>query len=690
MKKSRYIGKYVHGGGELNGVDGVGEKFVIDHEDIFPITEMSGIEWGYTGPDQFEPDEGGKFYAAGGHFMGLACGSAETNIRSCVNLKRACEIGTTFSERLEVPIGFRENPDDEDFDVVNYLFVSPSGLISKDQVVDVTFRSIFATLNQNSLRTVIDPVTKHKKYDFCYLIPDSFDGSLSEKVKDNSKYHKRIPLEWDSYWENMTDNDKKKYAEFWDDIILEQGYTTHRDTETKSNDYIRFRHGDERVFLYNSLMPTNNGGKARSMPVYKNSFYFYFGLKEGLTALDEFKTQFLGACAKSTIIGKEGRVDYKTTKHNTGFVYDIEVLTNNMTPPLKYELVEDNELKIGSSNSDNFTIKNISMGEHTLTVTDSLGNITVKNIEIGIGYYSVNYSTSSIVHYENKEERTTIESFAQKGNGGYIIGDFSVTEIKPNTYGTTYKASIKLIDSRIPEIFVNDSAWQQLYETTTNKFWCVGYGTYEVRINEYYNGSITDSYVYGHFTVNNGIEPPTVYLGSYEYKSSYNVSTIDAAKRLDYGVYRTIVNTSDGPFALLFNCEGENKSLFNSIFAGKPENGKEVGEEVILSSKVTSPWVLEQNNITLPSNYDNRGPFYYTAYNDNGVFATEYGKSTVINNKITLNINENGYYCLISNGEQILHNFTETGNAIEFIYEDFLEFKSIITCLFLVSLSSCP
>jgi hypothetical protein len=253
-----------------------GDANVLEYEDIFPITEMSGIEWGFTGPDQEEPTND-KLFSPGGHFMGLACSNAQTNIKSCVNLKRACEIGVDLSTRFEIPIGSRGEEE------VMYLYVSPSGLISKDQIYDVTFRSAFATMNQNSLATVIDEETLHKRYDFKYLLPDSFDGCLSTKIKEGvaERYNKRINLEWDSYWDDKKDK-------FDDNVILEQGFTVHRTIEVKSNDYISFRNKN-----FQFLKSFNNDFR---MPVYSNSFYFYFGLKKGFTALDEFKRQFFAKC----------------------------------------------------------------------------------------------------------------------------------------------------------------------------------------------------------------------------------------------------------------------------------------------------------------------------------------------------------------------------------------------------------
>jgi hypothetical protein len=60
--------------------------------------------------------------------------------------------------------------------------------------------------------------------------------------------------------------------------------------DTKNIDYIKFRSGDgTRRFYY------VDGNKA-SFQRYENSFYFYFGLKPGSTAIDKFNSQYYVPC----------------------------------------------------------------------------------------------------------------------------------------------------------------------------------------------------------------------------------------------------------------------------------------------------------------------------------------------------------------------------------------------------------
>ena len=679
------LDEYENAGYKVSGESDI----VIEYEDIFPITEMSGIEWGYTGPGQGEPN-GDKMYAPGGHFMGLACGNAETNIRSCVNLKRACEIGTTLSEHFSVPIGYKdfENgnfynvKEEEEYDVVNYLYVSPNGLISKDQVIDVTFRSAFATMNQNSLETITDPVTRHKKYKFEHLIPDSFDGCLQNRISGdtelNKRYNQRIPQEWDEYWDEY-DADKD-FAEFFkNDVILEHGYTINRLFETKSDDYIKFRHGSEPKFL------KGDGEGKSSMPIYRNSFYFYFGLKQGLTALDEFRRQFFAPCAKSVLVGNESNILYKEIIIGGKFEYDVEVTIKNMSPAFSYILTraDDSKEKVNVSNfegenitTDNFIIKNVPIGRYYLKVIDGTGAETGTEVVVGINNYSVDVNLTSVKNYVNKVDYT---DFAKnQTNGGTIDGTFDLQIHVPEIieWGFQYSVEIRkgnnvlVVDEKNPR-------WIELYDSDLNKLWLFGPGTYEVYV------CVTapdgyDEYLYCTFEIKDGVAPAQIYLSdaSATYTFGYDVLknirnnewSSPASLMNNFSWYKSLVNPYKFPttFMLGLGYTGGTANMFSPIFGGKGEKIKgsdfEIKNEVVLSDSVEKGYNLSQN-IIVGSNMSNRGYFYYTAYNGNNqIFASDYVTGKVVNgngveildNKVLPKVE--GYFCLVSfKGKQILY-----------------------------------
>ena len=241
----------------------------------YPITEAAGIDWGYTGPELSELDEEygiEEVFQPGGHFLGLSCFNSETTVKSCLNLSRVCEIGVGLSRRQQVHnVG----------DVTMRVFLIPSGFISKYELTDSDIRSIFATLNHNDLATERDETTGRHLYKFIPLLLTNFDGTAP------SEY---IEL-WDENYTKITDN-----------------VSSHaRVVETKSGEEF-----DE--WYYNFRMGVNNdrtkdikisrryayggpqGSTPLSLPQYRNSFYFYFGLHDGATALDKFYTDFYGEC----------------------------------------------------------------------------------------------------------------------------------------------------------------------------------------------------------------------------------------------------------------------------------------------------------------------------------------------------------------------------------------------------------
>ena len=231
----------------------------------YEVTESAGIDWGYTGPGQgmYNKDH---MYQPGGHFLGIACFNAESNVKSCVNLSRICEVGSVMSQRQAI---VRRNGAEASFETD---FIVPTGLISKDEIADTSFRSEFATLNHNGLKTRVNPITKRREYDFVSMIPVNFDGALSEKISGASEYNNIYGVQ---------ESSKSK------------AYT--RTIEDSNIDYYDFRLGLHNGDTPESKYMTINGGIAY-LPMYNNSYYFYFGLHDGSTALDRFYKEYFAEC----------------------------------------------------------------------------------------------------------------------------------------------------------------------------------------------------------------------------------------------------------------------------------------------------------------------------------------------------------------------------------------------------------
>lgn len=477
------------------------EPFVLEYEDLFPITETSGIDWGYEGVG-YIPDTNNNPIEnnPSGHFLGLSCFQSETTPKSCINLQRACEIGTSLSTRIDIPVDY-ENGN------VKYLYIAPNGIISKDQITDTTFRSVFATMNQNLLKTKTNSYG-YKEYDFTYLLPDSFDGSM--KTMSNTSYLK-LKDENEEYIKRLQPSKG--------DVTISEGSTYLKNSEIVSKDYIKFRFGGEPKYINN-------------VPLFKNSFYFYFGLRGGSTALDEFKKQFYAPCSKNVIVEERGtmtllitkKMEYGKDSTDSG-EFQIHPIINGLDYPFTYELhyldkdnffqiYEQNEwkkkeieyLREGDLLLDSDSIDNVYPGNYELVVTDYKGNIISKTFNVGVEYFDCKYDITSVTdfkeNFDNSKGNWKTSRLSKKGEiGGYINGDFTTIGDVIGEDGKSINNSgeklivpvIRKIDTdeleevarHIYDNSVKNELWYYFFSTKSKQFCLWGGGTYEIWVRYY-------------------------------------------------------------------------------------------------------------------------------------------------------------------------------------------------------------
>ena len=204
--------------------------------DIIALTEAAGIAWNYTGPGQGEvkPE---KMYYPGGHFLGISCVNSQTNIKSCINLSRICEVGANMSQRKEDITSIKDGE-------AKYTYTAPSGFISGDDIVGANFRTMFATMNYNRLiATKTNPNTGYKMYNFDFVKPINFDGAFKSVTKGNGLYNGKItvPKEDDTIWEKIGIDFKADSRPDYDQD--ETVNTQIRTIEDTSIDYYLYRFG---------------------------------------------------------------------------------------------------------------------------------------------------------------------------------------------------------------------------------------------------------------------------------------------------------------------------------------------------------------------------------------------------------------------------------------------------------------
>jgi hypothetical protein len=297
------------------------DKYGISEGSDPSFKSMSGIDWG-NDPSHLE----------NGLFIAVSCSDSNTITKTCVNASRLCEVGVDFDEKYT---GYTGNSG-----LIRYI----DGYISNDEISSGDVRGMFATLNGNNLKTKLNEY-KQVKYDFSYLYPNSFDGRLRTLGYDKNKDFYGFPSD----------------------------FTYNQDARL---DYYKFRFGltDSSQIGYDYL------GEGK-FPRYENSYYFYFGLKPGLTALDLFNTQFFVPCSepkpdafnvKLTLISNE------TCKLNDGSV-DISI-TDCIYPYNMY--LNDNSHMERVKSTDVIHMTGLTHGNYTFKVIDGNGDEVIKYISI--------------------------------------------------------------------------------------------------------------------------------------------------------------------------------------------------------------------------------------------------------------------------------------------------------------------
>lgn len=336
--------------------------------------ESTGADWGnYSETEQCGNDDD---KTDGGLFYGIGCSTIEVIGKSCVNLRRICELGVNIDSTFYVQnLNNSSQPTEDDRLVAD-------GFISKDELLELDGRSMFATMNGNQLKTYKDETNGLYRYDFHYMHPENFDGSLYELMKEKQEKCSK------SYRYNY---------------FLEQFNT----------DYYKFRLGSQKKPMYYEI----DGNKA-SMPRYENSFYFYFGLHPGNTAIDKFNSKFYSECVYEQNDAFSVQISYISngwcdtesgelvggitlTFGDISTPYSVIVHNNTVVGSIDREYVNktDDVLYIGysmdSDPRDSDGNDPLANGNYTITITDNDGNIVQKIVELSSEYLV--YETEAVM-----------------------------------------------------------------------------------------------------------------------------------------------------------------------------------------------------------------------------------------------------------------------------------------------------
>lgn len=278
-------------------------------------TITTGMDWNHNGGSMSPKYKTGLF-------MDLACTYANTKAKSCINAERLSELGVSLDMTAKMPYS--------NGNIIKYGEVDSDGFISKYELEDNENRAMFATLNHigfvpQSYQDLTDSYTtqvndKNTNYlvpKFKYIYPVDFDGRLSKPMSDYKN----------GFAQALYDESDESYLTF------RLGAENNKDYEKNSEHRIRhFYH---------------QNGNNLDMPLYNNSYYFYFGIKKGSTAIDKFNQMFTAECYQKSTAAFS--LDYTVQARSfcpeayqvagtSGFVYNADSKINNAYGYIKVTL----------------------------------------------------------------------------------------------------------------------------------------------------------------------------------------------------------------------------------------------------------------------------------------------------------------------------------------------------------------
>lgn len=344
------------------------------------VTITTGMDWGRNGGDDF-PRYGS------GLFMDLSCTAAVTKAKSCFNAERLSELGVNLD--MSYKMQFSSGSD------IKFGDIEPDGFITKLELDDNSNRAMFATMNHigflpqdyndnlniQCTTQVNDEKTNYLIPKFKYVYPTNFDGRM-DVLMDRYK---------DGFMQPMVDEVDNEYLTFR--LGSESG------TPFNANSEERIRH-----FYY-----TKNG--RYQMPLYNNSFYFYFGINKGSTAIDKFNNMFYSECVEtkkspfSIGIEKQGMSycpnAYKDDKRLENAYPYIRVTLDDAIVPYKYALYDSR---------NNLVIEEYDMDVMEFVIGGSLQNGVVRSNDNGYIAYQIRDEHNNIVYLMDGTENVVLEN----------------------------------------------------------------------------------------------------------------------------------------------------------------------------------------------------------------------------------------------------------------------------------------
>lgn len=279
-------------------------------EDENAYDGITGMHWGSDLNRVTKADENGFILSKGLFFGTMPISNSwyttYTLPKSCINVERLCELGVSLD--MSTTKGLNN--------VQLNNFGTNDGLITKREIEDEYSRQLFSTLNQKPLivsKERPNSFTGYYNYPIQYTCPTDFDGKMAGFINK---------------------------------------FTNSYSFDDESVEYESFRFGDYGKYVF---YKKEEGDNSYSYPVYNNSYYFYFGLNAGNTAIEKFKKQFYSDCTETEELPFD--VSIKLVKSptlcnpNAG---EISFESNSLSGKCyAYEITDVNNVTISSGMNEN-------------------------------------------------------------------------------------------------------------------------------------------------------------------------------------------------------------------------------------------------------------------------------------------------------------------------------------------------
>lgn len=424
--------------------------------------EITGMDWLYDGSSTNPSYKNGLF-------LNFGCFTADTTSKTCINAERMCELGVTLDMSLiaNKPVAYSDNTGE----VLEGDNVAADGMITRYEIYDNESRYMFATLNHFGLtEELVNHDTNYPTYRFGSLYPMDFDGSMT----------------------------------------VAKRYSNSKIVDNIDNDYVNFKLGDKDIVGRHGYL-TSESQEETYFPLYNNSFYMYFGLNEGSTAIDKFLSQYDADCYSN--VEYPFSVNIETTnghffqRSGSCEVYDtgsIKITCDGISIPYIINIWNSNDEHIYSENVTSYfnEITSGNVGNHknelllndayTIEVKDLNGYSYSKVATIGsISMQATVLSKNLSLHYRMSETKTSEAEEQEKKictdieneNYGEIIIDGDTIFVDDYPYHISGISEVRQ-DAK-QKLTVNDILPIDFYNNTSYNF-----------IQEYYRWTSGDNYLF--------------------------------------------------------------------------------------------------------------------------------------------------------------------------------------------------